>query len=660
MKIQKGIVKYKDRDDIVCTYGITDSGVYYYFIESEGSKRLSNGNIIVSTELVEAIDPMFKAKHIGVIDGAGKTVIPFNHRLIRSISDDLLLVEAAEAITDSVKEANQMKNDKTQAAKLVSTSALIKDKMNAKMGAEGRFLFNDQFSDATICDINGNNVVNNEYYSFVGIANGKLYLSKNTPDFEIVEHSILPEEVQNSVVPAEDAKPIDVSKVEVSQDVVEKTLTKSMDEVASEKAEEEIETTKEIVIPTVGSAKETEEAPVVPSDVVAPSEAMASTAPVAEEQVIVPSEEAKEEAPVTEEQVIVPSEEVKEEAPVTDEQVIVPNEEAKEEAPVTEEQVIFPSEEVKEEAPITEEQAIVPNVEAPEAPVTDEQVIVPNVEVPTTEEQVIVPSEEAVADPIIPDTEVEEAKDDATGGFILGGTDEEFVSFNDDLIKSGQHIDFEETPDNVIDEADGGEVDLDESVEDSSLDDLFHSTMATEEEEEQEAGRFSDSIIQTDSIEASNDFASYEEDHFDDATYETTDDTIMSDVAKSMQALMKQNKELKASLSATEEKLNKVLTSRRNLADKNAMQEKKIDALSTKIRSLDASLSKSEARCQSLDSKNREQEKKIQAQAHELEVMRPQLQGKEDLVQLLADAQLLLGDDESYTYSRDDYSRKAA
>ena len=557
MKIQKGIVKYKDRDDIVCTYGITDSGVYYYFIESEGSKRLSNGNIIVSTELVEAIDPMFKAKHIGVIDGAGKTVIPFNHRLIRSISDDLLLVEAAEAITDSVKEANQMKNDKTQAAKLVSTSALIKDKMNAKMGAEGRFLFNDQFSDATICDINGNNVVNNEYYSFVGIANGKLYLSKNTPDFEIVEHSILPEEVQNSVVPAEDAKPIDVSKVEVSQDVVEKTLTKSMDEVASEKAEEEIETTKEIVIPTVGSAKETEEAPVVPSDVVAPSEAMASTAPVAEEQVIVPSEE-------------------------------------------------------------------------------------------------------AVADPIIPDTEVEEAKDDATGGFILGGTDEEFVSFNDDLIKSGQHIDFEETPDNVIDEADGGEVDLDESVEDSSLDDLFHSTMATEEEEEQEAGRFSDSIIQTDSIEASNDFASYEEDHFDDATYETTDDTIMSDVAKSMQALMKQNKELKASLSATEEKLNKVLTSRRNLADKNAMQEKKIDALSTKIRSLDASLSKSEARCQSLDSKNREQEKKIQAQAHELEVMRPQLQGKEDLVQLLADAQLLLGDDESYTYSRDDYSRKAA
>ena len=30
MKIQKGLVKYKDRSDIVCTYGITDDGKQYY------------------------------------------------------------------------------------------------------------------------------------------------------------------------------------------------------------------------------------------------------------------------------------------------------------------------------------------------------------------------------------------------------------------------------------------------------------------------------------------------------------------------------------------------------------------------------------------------------------------------------------------------------
>ena len=57
MKIQKGIVKYKDRDDIVCTYGVTDSGESYYFLD-EG-RRLANGNIIATTDLVEAVDPMF-------------------------------------------------------------------------------------------------------------------------------------------------------------------------------------------------------------------------------------------------------------------------------------------------------------------------------------------------------------------------------------------------------------------------------------------------------------------------------------------------------------------------------------------------------------------------------------------------------------------------
>ena len=169
MKIQKGIVKYKDRDDIVCTYGVTDSGQNYYFIELEDAKRLSNGNIIASTELVEAIDPMFKAKHVGVIDGSGKEVIPFVHRAIRPINEDTLLAELAEPISDSVKEANKMRSDPSLAAKLVSTPAVIKEKMNAKMGSEGKFVFNDQFSEATVYDINGNNLLNGSYYSFIGV-----------------------------------------------------------------------------------------------------------------------------------------------------------------------------------------------------------------------------------------------------------------------------------------------------------------------------------------------------------------------------------------------------------------------------------------------------------------------------------------------------------
>jgi len=40
MKLQKGIVKYKDRDDIVCLYGVTDDGKQYYFLDE--TDNLSN------------------------------------------------------------------------------------------------------------------------------------------------------------------------------------------------------------------------------------------------------------------------------------------------------------------------------------------------------------------------------------------------------------------------------------------------------------------------------------------------------------------------------------------------------------------------------------------------------------------------------------------
>ena len=43
MKILKGNVKYKDRNDIVCTYGITDNNTAYYFMDSTDTKKFTNG-----------------------------------------------------------------------------------------------------------------------------------------------------------------------------------------------------------------------------------------------------------------------------------------------------------------------------------------------------------------------------------------------------------------------------------------------------------------------------------------------------------------------------------------------------------------------------------------------------------------------------------------
>ena len=187
MQIQKGLVKYKDRSDILCTYGITDEGKTYYFLEGN---TISNGNIVATTVLVEAIDPLVISSSIGVISPNGDVIIPFENKSIKVIANDLLLVEKSTPVTESVIEAIELRRDPQAASRLVTTPAVIKENMNAKMGNDGRFVFNDQFSEATICDIDGHNLVNNELYSFVGVTADKLYLSKNTPESFISEFSL--------------------------------------------------------------------------------------------------------------------------------------------------------------------------------------------------------------------------------------------------------------------------------------------------------------------------------------------------------------------------------------------------------------------------------------------------------------------------------------
>ena len=224
MEIKTGIVKYKDREDILCTYAVMEDGAQYYFLDASDEKKLSNGNRIASTALIEAVDPMVRASNIGVIDVNGNVVIPFNNRSIKDLGNRILLVEPAVPTTPSVIEANQEKNNPASATRLVSTPAQIKGKMNEKMGSTGRYVFNDQFSEATICDENGNNLLNGEYFSFIGISDDKLYLSKNTVDSSIYAYSMDNSSSKEKFSQGGPSQFIDVSQVEVSKDSVENAL----------------------------------------------------------------------------------------------------------------------------------------------------------------------------------------------------------------------------------------------------------------------------------------------------------------------------------------------------------------------------------------------------------------------------------------------------
>ena len=220
MKIQVGQVKYKGRDDYRVVYGTTDAGKIYYFLDDTA---LKNGNRIASTELVEAIDNTFKPSHIGIVDESGNEVIPFVNKTVKLISDGILLVEKVEPESDAVKQAISLRNDPTAATKLVSTPAAIKSKISAVMSNEGRYVFNDLFSEAYICDLNAKPLVDG-LYSFIAIdhINNKIYLSKNNPDEPISEFSIMPTQVNNTSV--SDTNTIDVTSVNVSSDAVENAL----------------------------------------------------------------------------------------------------------------------------------------------------------------------------------------------------------------------------------------------------------------------------------------------------------------------------------------------------------------------------------------------------------------------------------------------------
>lgn len=220
MKIQRGIVQYQDRNDIECLYGVLDDNIQYYFMDNTG-KTLSNGNIIASTSLTEAIDPMHEPKEIGLIDPQGNIVIPFENKSIKPINDELLLVERAVPISQSVIDACKVKNDPLSATSLVSTAATIKANLNSLTMSQGEYIFNDMFSEATMCDNNGNNLMNNEYYSFITMTSDKIFFSKNTADSQIVEYTFLAPQASNQV---ENNNLIDVNNINVDSQQVDNAL----------------------------------------------------------------------------------------------------------------------------------------------------------------------------------------------------------------------------------------------------------------------------------------------------------------------------------------------------------------------------------------------------------------------------------------------------
>ena len=136
----------------------------------------------------------------------------------------------------------------------------------------------------------------------------------------------------------------------------------------------------------------------------------------------------------------------------------------------------------------------------------------------------------------------------------------------------------------------------------------------------------------------------------------------MADIAKSMTDLMKQNKDQKAIIAQYKAQITSLESQTRMIAEKFKDQSMRYEALAGKLRSLDEATGRLESRNQLLESRVRDQEKIIASQDRELKSLRPQVQGNQDLVRILADAKSLLDSDNSYGYNDGDsyYRGRAA
>lgn len=619
MKIQKGMVKYKDRNDIICIYGVTDEGKTYYFLNNDGIS-FTNGNYVASTELVEAIDPMYKASKVGVINSEGKEVIPCENKGVKPITDEVILVEKAVPTTESVLQAIEHRSDSLHAAQLVSTPAQIKDSIYHEMGNDGRFLFNDQFAEATVYDINGNNLVNGEVYSFIAMNNDHLYLSKNVPESPVVRFALSEKKVEETVsaektevevpdsislvstsenneqpVQEEDKEKIDVNDVNVPMEVVESALESTQaSETEYNVIQDNFDVDTHTPLENVNAGLDTPstddimaatnlEIPIVHEDFAKADDAVREVATE------ITSEETKTEetAPVYE-------------VPSTDETENVS--EKTEDAAL---EIVSNIDDVTEHV---EEEMV-----APEADTEKNEEVVEETTNETVEE---VPSVDSAMEEVVEKTPVEE------------------------------EVELHVTDDSVIDE----EVVEETPVEDKEapLDEKDIQTLL----DETSMDLFGGSPLQVDSIASSND----ELDNYTFSIPETCSaDSIYEDVAKTMSGLIKQVKDLRATNANYEEIIDGLNADKAELHGKVTALEHQNVELSDRNRALENGVIKLKTRIEMLASKVHEKDETINSLNGELTELRHQTAGKAKLFSLMRDAQALV-EESNVEEDIDDYS----
>lgn len=471
------------------------------------------------------------------------------------------------------------------------------------MSKEGRYVFNDLFSEAYICDLEANVLVDG-LYSFVAVdpTNQKIYLSKNDVNDNVIEYSILPPQVQNDVTPGTDSNDIDVTEVAVPQDTVEDALNSS-------ETSDNLNTVPDNEMSNVSSL--TDEASNVQEEIVDNGDKTNDNS----QEITLPQVNTVEESGSSVEDEVQSSDSLYAQEEAND----VPMDE---QANVEKDSSVIPSvsdttidTENKED---TSTEAVIDNDESNESEDSSKKVI----EESPVEEQVNVVEQEENSQPEDFEFNYEE-KDDKEPK-------------NDDNEKNKLE---EMYDDSASDNGDIPNYSFDEFNE-SELDGMLDDDV------------FVDSEIKPDKIDTMDDF-----DISDININNSKPDNLIEDVAQSFKELMKSNREQRIVIAKYKEKIKKLTMTLNMVNEKKKAQAESFKELSKHYRELENEYTRCNTKVQLLDSKVADQERIINSQKRELTSIRPQLAGKEELAKLVTDARALLNSD---SIDDDYYYRQAS
>lgn len=232
------ISTYKGMSDLYCNYVTITTGNTQETYYKLNNRNLDNDFLIASPLLKEAIDPEIPKTSLGLISKQGNIIIPFENRDIRIIDDKYLLVIRNIAQTKTVLDAIASRDDPNAATRMVDTDNNIKDRINKETHGTGKFLLNDRFSEGTLYTIDGKNILDNKYYSFICMTDDSFYCSVNVADSPIVEvarnapvfndNFAGPLPVVEPEQPTTKQPPIDIASVEVPKETIDTALNSSL------------------------------------------------------------------------------------------------------------------------------------------------------------------------------------------------------------------------------------------------------------------------------------------------------------------------------------------------------------------------------------------------------------------------------------------------